>query len=100
MGKDMDVTYDDMHGAADHLTTQHGDLKETLDTLKDYVRNLTEDGYVTSASSEAFYEAYNEFTDGVTQTLEGMLGMASFLDDTANSLEEQDQERAASVRGN
>lgn len=96
---DMNVTYQDMHDAGDHLTTEHGTLEDKLNELKDYVRGLTEDGYVTSASSEAFYEAYNDFTDGVRQTLEGMLGMAQFLHDTADSLEEQDQERASAVRG-
>jgi WXG100 family type VII secretion target len=96
---DMDVTYDDMRNAGEHLTTQHGELEDKLNTLKDYIRNLTEDGYVTSASSEAFNETFSDFTDGAKQTLEAMTGLASFLTDTADSLEEQDQERASAVRG-
>ena len=97
---DMDVTYQDMHDAGDHLTEEHGSLDEKLDTLKNYIHDLTENGYVTSASSTAFNEAYQDFTNGAKQALEAMLTMAQFLHDTADGLEEQDEERAAAVRGN
>ncbi|MGP4113528.1 WXG100 family type VII secretion target [Streptomyces sp. 4N509B] len=96
---DMDVTYQDMHDAGDHLTEEHTTLDEKLEELKNYIRDLTENGYVTSASSGAFNEAYEDFTNGAKQTLEGMTGMAQFLHDTADSLQEQDEERAAAIRG-
>jgi WXG100 family type VII secretion target len=96
---DVDVTYQEMHDAGDHLTTEHGNLEDKLGELRDYIRNLTEDGYVTSASSEAFNETFSDFTDGARQTLEAMTGLAQFLHDTADSMEEQDQDRANAIRG-
>lgn len=96
---DMDVTYDDMRSAGDHLETEHGLLDEKLEELKNYITDLTETGYVTSASSKAFDEAYTTFTQGAKQALEGMLGMSSFLRDTADGLEEEDEARAAAVSG-
>lgn len=96
---DMNVTYQDMHDAADHLKNEHSSLEDKLEELKNYIADLTENGYVTSASSKAFMEAYEEFTSGAKQTLEGMTGMADFLSSTADSMEEEDESRAASIRG-
>lgn len=96
---DVDVTYDSMHAAGDHLTTEHGELDGKLEELKNYVKDLVENGYTTSQSSGAFDEAYEEFTAGVKQVLEGMLGMAGFLHDTADGMEQFDADRAAAVNG-
>lgn len=96
---DMNVTYDDMHGAADHIRDEHGQLEEKLDGLKNYVKDLVENGYTTSASSAAFDESFEEFTTGAKQCLEGAIGMAQFLDDTADGLQEEDEARAQAIRG-
>lgn len=96
---DMDVTYDDMHSAGDYLIDQQGQLEEKLDSIKNYIDDLTQNGYVTAASSEAFNGAVTDFTQGAKQTLEALEGLSQFLHDTADSLQEQDEERAAAVGG-
>ncbi|GAA1903474.1 WXG100 family type VII secretion target [Streptomyces sodiiphilus] len=98
-GDGVDVTYQDMHDAGDHLIEEHERIEKELDDLKAYVDNLVEDGYVTSASSKAFHESYEEFTTGVKQVLEGMQGMGNFLHTAADGFEEQDIDLAAAARG-
>ncbi|SFB94060.1 WXG100 family type VII secretion target [Streptomyces aidingensis] len=96
---DMNVTYDDMHDAGDHLISEYERLDRELDDLKTYVDNLTEDGYVTSASSSAFNTSYEEFSTGLKQMLEGLQGMGNFLHMAADTMEQTDQDLKSAIEG-
>ncbi|MGP3972155.1 WXG100 family type VII secretion target [Streptomyces sp. 6N223] len=99
-GRDgMNLTYDQMHDAGDHLISEHERLRGELDDIKTYVDDLLEDGFTTQQASGAFGDSYTEFTEGVKQMLEGMEGMGNFLHSAADGLEDQDAEYASQVSG-
>ena len=93
----MDLTFDGMHEAANHLDTEKGELLTQLQGLKEYVKNLTQTDFRTVASSGAFEEAHDEFIDGLNQMIDGLTGMAQFLRDAADGIEEDDRARAAGL---
>ncbi|KPI16565.1 hypothetical protein OK074_8374 [Actinobacteria bacterium OK074] len=98
-GKDADITYEKMLEAAKHLITEKGNLERKLKKLDSYCDHLVSDGYTTSKGSGAFDEAFKEFTRGVTDTLQGLEGMAEFLKKASKAYEDLDNELAKGVKG-
>ncbi|WP_432093755.1 WXG100 family type VII secretion target [Streptomyces sp. bgisy100] len=99
MSKDVDVTYDDMRRAAKHLKTERTKIDDKLDKLKDYVDGLVSSGYVTKRSSKEFQTSFEEFKKGASQAIEGLEGMAKFLDTAADKFEQLDEDLAKGVKG-
>lgn len=97
--KDVDVTYEDMRGAAKHLRHQRTKIDEKLDSLKTYVDNLVENGYVTKKSSKEFQNSFDEFKKGASDTIEGLEGMAKFLETAADKFEDLDLDLAKHTKG-
>lgn len=88
---DLNVSYAQMREVAQKLTSGHEEIVTQLSQLKAQVDELVQSGFVTDSASKAFESAYTEFNTGVTQTIEGLDGMSSFLVQAANSLEEEDR---------
>lgn len=91
MGKgNVSVTYHDMQEAATKLTTKHDDIKETLNGLKKYIKGLVNDGFVTEKASKSFEESFDEFVHGAEKTIEGLDGMADYLNKAKEHFSELD----------
>ncbi|MCL2395823.1 MAG: WXG100 family type VII secretion target [Acidimicrobiaceae bacterium] len=88
---DMNVSYGRMREVAQKLTSGHEEIVTQLSQLKAQVDDLVQSGFVTDSASKAFESSYTEFNNGVTQTIEGLDGMSSFLVQAANTLEEEDR---------
>lgn len=99
MGKDLDVTYDDMRRAAKHMETEKENIHRKLHKLKVYIDNLVETGYVTRKSSKKFQEDFDEFKKGMDQTNEGLKGLAKYLDTAADKFDQIDQDLAKGGKG-
>jgi WXG100 family type VII secretion target len=95
----LDVTFDDMETAAKQLRDGQEEIEGKLGDLKAKVDDLVNSGYVTDRSSKAFDESYTEFNTGVTNVVEGLDGMATYLDEAANALRETDEELAKALQG-
>jgi WXG100 family type VII secretion target len=93
----VNVTYDDMTSAANHLTAGKEDLIGKLNDLDAYIRNLVSSGFVTDAASVRFGETYGEFTQGTTQVVNGLDGLSQFLTTAAEQLSETDQALASNL---
>jgi WXG100 family type VII secretion target len=94
----LKVTYQDMTDAANKLTGGKRDIETKLHELKTLVDHLVNDGYVTDKSSKAFNDAYTEFNDGVTKTIEGLDGMSDYLSKAAQALQDTDTQLAGSIQ--
>ena len=94
----MNVTYQDMHDAASRLSQGEDDIKSQLSQLKSLVDSLVSGGYVTDRSSAAFNDSYQEFNNGATQTISGLSGMASYLNQAANALAQTDSDLANAIK--
>ncbi len=95
----LNVTYDEMRNAAGRLRTGQGEIEGKLGELKSMIDGLVNDGYVTDRSSKAFDQSYTEFNDGVRKTVEGLDGMAQYLEQAAQALQETDEALANALRG-
>lgn len=95
----LNVTFDDLRVAADQLTSGQGDIDNRLNELKAYVDNLVSEGYVTSASSGAFQEQYQQFTMSAKNMIAAVEGLSQFLRSAADALQQTDEALAGQIRG-
>jgi WXG100 family type VII secretion target len=95
----VNVTYQDMRDAAGKLRSGQSDITDKLNTLQKFIQGLVNSGYVTDRSSKQFDESYREFTGGATRAIEGLEGMAKFLEDAAGLFQQMDEELAKGARG-
>jgi WXG100 family type VII secretion target len=95
----MNVTYEELRSQANQLRLGQQTITETLTTLQTQVNNLVASGFQTDAASGAFQASYEEFTTGATQAIEGLEGMASFLEQAAQTLQDVDSQLASGIGG-
>jgi WXG100 family type VII secretion target len=95
----VNVTYQDMRDAATKLRTGQTEITDKLQSLQKFVQDLVNGGYVTDRSSKQFDQSYSEFNSGATRTIEGLDGMAKFLESAAHAFEQADEELAKGARG-
>jgi WXG100 family type VII secretion target len=93
----VNVTYDQMQDAATKLTNGQQEITDKLHQLQSFVNHLVHDGYVTDRSSKAFEHSYTEFNKGATQTIEGLKGMAKFLQQAADAFRQADESLAHGI---
>ncbi|HEX5769633.1 MAG TPA: WXG100 family type VII secretion target [Nocardioidaceae bacterium] len=93
----LNVTYDEMHDAANKLRAGRQEIEAQLSRLKSMVDGLVSGGYVTDKSSKAFQSSYEEFNTGVNKTIEGLDGMGEYLTQAAKALADTDEQLAAAL---
>jgi WXG100 family type VII secretion target len=98
MASDVNVSYAQMESAAKQLINGHTEITARLTALKSLVDALVQDGYVTDRSSKAFEASYQEFNKGVTQTLQGLEGMSSYLTAAARAFGDTDGQLANALK--
>jgi WXG100 family type VII secretion target len=91
----INVSYQELTGNADRLVTGRDEINTTLTKLQSQIAALTSAGFTTDKSSGAFSDAYNRFTTGAQNTIGGLDDLASFLRQTASTLQEVDAQLAA-----
>ena len=94
----VNVTYADMQAAARQLQAGEQTIEGDLSRLKRLVDNLVAGGYVTDASSTQFEASYAQFSTGATKMIQGLTGMAQYLDAAVKAFGETDAQLAASLR--
>ncbi|AEW95828.1 MULTISPECIES: WXG100 family type VII secretion target [Streptomycetaceae] len=97
MGANVNVTYQDMRDAAKHLVNGQHEIEHKLQDMKKYIDNLVSNGYVTDRSSKQFEQSYTEFNHGATQTIQGLEGMAKFLENAAQAFADADDQLARGI---
>jgi WXG100 family type VII secretion target len=87
---DVNVTYEQMENAAQRLSAGHEEITSQLTSLKSMVDELVSSGFTTDVASKAFEEAYAEFNNGITQTIEGLDIMSRYLTTAVERFREVD----------
>jgi len=95
----MNVTYDELQTQATQLRSGQEQMTGILHDMQVQVGNLVESGFVTDQASGAFQTSYDEFTSGTTEAINGLEGMASFLEQAAQTLQDADAQLAQGIRG-
>lgn len=94
----LNVTYADMQSAANQLRAGEQQIEGDLTRLKRLIDGLVASGYVTDASSKHFDASYAEFTSGATKMIQGLTGMAQYLETAARAFHETDVQLSTSIR--
>lgn len=95
----INVSFQDLQDAAGKLTNGQQELTTKLNELKSYIDTLVSGGFVTDQASGAFQEKYHEFTTSATNVVSSLDGMAGFLQQTAQVLQDTDTTLASTIRG-
>ena len=94
----VNVTYDDLTGAARQLTAGKDEIHTKLGELSSLIDNLTSNGFQTDHASVAYQDSYSKFTTGARQAIDGLEGLSQFLVSAADQLQQQDQGLANSIQ--
>ena len=94
----VNVTYAEMQSAASQLKAGEQQIEGDLGRLKSLIDSLVQSGYVTDSSSKRFEASYAEFNVGATKMIQGLTGMAQYLETAANSFQDTDSQLAASLK--
>lgn len=93
----VNVTYADMQAAANRLNAGEQQINGDLTNLQNMINNLVQSGYITDASSKQFEQSYTEFTSGARKMMNGLQGMAQYLNAAAKAFHETDTQLAAAL---
>ena len=93
----LNVTYDQMQSAATRLRNGQKDLESKAQRAALTRPALVQNGFTTSRASGAFDSSYQEFTQGATRTVQGIDGMADYLNKAAQALQQTDEQLAQSI---
>ncbi|MEE6272557.1 WXG100 family type VII secretion target [Georgenia wangjunii] len=88
----LNVSYEEMEGAARRLVTGREELDTKLQELRTYITNLVNSGFVTDAASKKFDETYETFTTNATGTVSALNDLSSYLTNAAETLRSTDQQ--------
>ena len=94
----VNVTYHEMQSAATKLNGGEKQINGDLTSLQTMINQLVQGGYVTDTSSKQFEQSYHEFTQGAQKMMEGLNGMASYLNAAAKAFHETDTQLAAALK--
>jgi WXG100 family type VII secretion target len=94
---DIRVSYDQISQSASELRAGQAEIEANLQKLRQRVQQLVQDGFTTSRASGAFDASYNEFSTGAQKTIQGIDGMATFLDKAAQALQSTDEQLASQL---
>jgi len=94
----VNVTYQDLRDVARQLLGGRDDLAQKLTELSTIVNNLTASGFQTDQASGAYRDAFDQFTTGTKQAVDGLEGLSQFLIQAADTLEQADQGLASGIR--
>lgn len=94
----LNVTYGDMTNAATQLTNGEHQISSDLDRLQSLITNLVASGFVTDQASKAFDDSYQQFTNGAKQMMQGLDGMANYLNKAASTMQDTDTQLASAIK--
>lgn len=87
---DVTVGYEGMQSAASQLQSGQQNMTEQLGSLRSMIDGLVGGEFRTQLASPRFQESYEQWNTGAQQMLEGLEGMASFLNQAVSGFQELD----------
>ncbi|MPZ93855.1 MAG: hypothetical protein GEU96_02840 [Propionibacteriales bacterium] len=95
----MKLELSEMTNLANQLKSTHQDLLNQMDQMKSKVQATTDNEFITPSSSGAFNTSYEQFTTGTKTALDGMEGMATWLEGAVEGFTGLDDSLASQVAG-
>lgn len=95
----LNVTYSDMKDAAGRLRNGQQEMEAKLLELGQLIDGLVSSGFVTDSASGAYQTQFHQFQTGTKSAIEALEGLASYLDQAADAMQNTDTELANAIRG-
>lgn len=95
----VNVTYEDMKAAGGQLRNGQETLNSTLAELSSLVSTLTATGFVTDQASVTYQDQFEQFTTGTRQAIDALEGLATYLEQAADTIAATDADLSAAIRG-
>ncbi|MGZ4721869.1 WXG100 family type VII secretion target [Oryzihumus sp.] len=95
----VNVTYQQMQDQANKLTQAKQDIETQLTALSNQIKQLIETDFKTDQASGQFGASYEEFNTGARKTIEGLDGMATYLNKAAQAFQDVDSQLASALNG-
>lgn len=96
---DVSVGYEGMQSAASQLQQAEENMTEQLASLRSMIDGLVGGEFRTQLASPRFQESYEEWNTGAQQMMEGLQGMAGFLNQAVGSFQELDSNLQSGAGG-
>jgi WXG100 family type VII secretion target len=87
---DVSVGYEGMDSAASQLQQGREEMTDQLQSMRSVIDGLVGGEFRTQLASPRFQESYEQWTAGAEQMMEGLDGMASFLNQAVGSFQDLD----------
>jgi WXG100 family type VII secretion target len=94
----VNVTYGEMESAAKQLQAGQQQITGDLAKLKKLIDSLVQGGFVTDTASKQFEASYTNFNTGANKMMEGLDGMAQYLNAAAKAFRETDTQLASALK--
>ena len=91
------VRYEDMDRVAQQLAQGQEQIETILKNLDAAVKGLESGGFVTDSAAPQFQSAFEEYSQGAKQTIEGLEGMSRYLTKAATELRDLDFRMASGL---
>jgi uncharacterized protein YukE len=95
----MKLELSEMTNLANQLKSTYADLTSQMEQMRAKVNATTDNEFITPASSGAFNSSYEQFTQGTNKALEGMEGMARWLEGAVEGFKGLDESLSQQVQG-
>lgn len=76
----ISVTYDEVSAASGRMKSAQQSMTDQVAQLKSMIENLVQSGFKTELASGKFHTSYQQWDTGAKNVIEGLGGMAAFLD--------------------
>jgi WXG100 family type VII secretion target len=88
---------DEAREMASHVKTEAGTAKDQMQSLRDYLNNLSDS--FTGQAATAFDNTFNDWKQGADQMLDGLDQLGEFLSQAATAIEDTDSQIASQLNG-
>lgn len=96
---EISVGYEPMENAASQLRQNQEQMTEQLQSMRSMIDSLTSGEFRTQLASPRFQESYEQWSSGAQNMLEGLTGMASFLDQAVEGFQQLDSDLQQGASG-
>lgn len=93
------VSYQELQAKASEFRKHQHTIEGELDTLKGKVNELVSGGFVTDSASGQFEQSYQDLKKGLNEALQGLDGLAGYLEKAAQTFQNVDQELSKALKG-
>jgi len=94
---EMKLRADEARESANHVKTEAGAIKDQIQSLRDYLGNLSDS--FTGQAATAFDSTFVDWKQGADQMMDGLDGLGEFLSQAATAIEETDAQIASQLNG-